>query len=232
MPQVRSRPGRRGARGRTGFLGVLMGSVAMVAVIGVLSGCAAGDPEITPLPTSSVAEQSSSSTPTPTPEPTSGAYFAPEPQSEEEAIEQATEAYEFFLATAAEVYANPSDTSPIDEIAKQSAANGVKTSAQVYLENDAEIHYDERFEVDSDRSMAVEWKLEDGTTLSFGSVQLYGCLNTSGSSGLNSDGTEVGFPEQRRAQVAALAGYDPSEGRWYIYEGKPEQGPDGGIIPC
>lgn len=217
-------PNRMTLRGRLRALSLSVASVAAVAIL--VAGCTNSDPDITPLPDPSASESTAAS---PTPSPTSGAYYAPEPTSEAEAIADATKAYEFYLATTAEIYANPSDSSRIDEIAKQGAATGVRDLAANLVETGSVFDFQDSFEINPDDSHALVMLYEDGSETPFGSAHLYGCLDGSLRTGVTVDGAPITFPEQDRVVVHVAAVYDLT-GRWFIHSEVPEGNQE--VIPC
>lgn len=216
-------PNRMTLRGRLRALSVA--SLAAVAIL--VTGCTNGDPDITPLPEPPASDATAAS---PTPTPTSGAYFAPEPTSEAQAIADATKAYEFFLATAAEIYASPSDSSGIDEIAKQGAANGVHDIAASLVEKDSVLDFNDSFELNTDDSYAIVMVYGDGTETPYGSAHLYGCLDASLRQGVTATGVPLTFPEQDRVVVHVTAAYYVDSGRWFVFSDVPEG--DEEVIPC
>ena len=215
-----------GERASKPVLGLV--SLGLAAVV-LLTACGGGEPQLTPLPSAGEAEGAAVDSPTPSP--TSGAYFAPEPTSEAQAIADATRAYEFYLATVAEVYAHPADSALIDEIARAGAAADAHKVAEVFAETSSVVSFADEFELDRSSSLVVFMRYEDGSTIPFGSATLFGCLDASAREGVSGDGKPVVFPDQRRVQVRVLAGYDVSAGRWYIYE-EEVQFKDAQVVEC
>lgn len=216
MPGIHQLVRLRGESVRLSSRVKLSASLTVALIAAVIAGCASGAPEITPLPTSPATEQSS--TPAPTPEPTSGAYFAAKPESEEEAIEQATEAYAFFLATVGEVYANPSTADRIDDIAIGSAAVAIHEAANAIAEAGADVHFADSFAVWSDQSYSEEVPGADGTTNTHGTVHLYGCLDMSSRGGTNADGSPIEQPGSSIIPVHVTTTYDAEAERWYVLD--------------
>lgn len=195
--------------------------VAVCSAVAVLTGCSQPEP-LTPIPPQSEA--------TTEPTPTSGAFSAPAPTGEKEAIDAAIGAYGSFLATLAQVYGNPTDTSPIFEIAAEPAATNAVTMASKLAEAGATADFSgTTFTPDPELSRASSITNADGNAFDYGTVELHGCLDGSARQTVYSNGRTEPLPEPLRLRVTVGVIFDIDQSRWYVASEQPEgEGP----TPC
>lgn len=180
----------------------------------VVIGCT--PPNVQPRPSESAI---AAEAPTPTPTADVGAYFGSEPQSSSEAVEVGTLVYQQYVRTYAEVYRHPADTSLIDEIATGQAAASVKEGAEVMVDDDWRVQYDDRFTVDASRSQGLPHAADDGRDMAFRTVELVGCLDLTRRSGTwGPEQAPLTFDTSQRVQISVHIEYWPSDGTFMVIE--------------
>lgn len=205
--------GHRWTRGRITLL-----SASLTAVI-ALVGCSQPEP---------IASIAASEAPSPTP--TSGPFSAPAPTSQEEAVAAGAQAYNFYLQTQAEVYANPSDSTRISEIAIDPVATNIHAFAADMAEDGITADFSgTTFALDSDRSWATDLAGADGSVTDFGQTYLFGCLNASSRVATLADGTLDSAPKPNVFLITVTLDSDASSGRWFVSS---EVAETGAPVPC
>lgn len=213
----RTSTARRSRAGRVG---------AALLSLGLLASCA--DPTLTPLP-----PQTESETATPTPTATSGAYFSEPPASADEAIDHALVAYDHLLATTAEVYANPTDTSSVASIAVGPPADEILESAATLIERGAVGDYSgTTYVVDRSATTTAPATQPDGSITEHGTVNLAGCLDTTARSLTNADGTDAPIDGPRVLLVDVTVSFDAPSSQWFVTLEGPHRDDAGHPIPC
>jgi hypothetical protein len=204
--------------GRT--LGI-MGTALVIAL--AVAGCSAPAPEATPAASSA---PSASATPTPIPTAESGAIE--EPKNAEEGIEGATEAATAYYALRTQIEVeHPADSSAIDAVAVGTAAEAVHESARKLVASGMTYAGEFTYDVTSDSYISSS-TAPDGTVYPFGTAHLVGCVDASGISATNADGSAVEMNPNSRGILNLTVVYYPAEKTWLVQDVRaPEE-----VIPC
>jgi hypothetical protein len=216
----------RARRHRNGTLSLL--GAALVAVL-LVSGCSSPAPEA-PMAASDTPSVTAIPTPPPTPTPTSTAEVGAieEPTSEDEAIEGATAAATAYYAIRTEIEVeHPADSSAIDTIAIEAAAEKVHASARKLVESGRTYTGAFSYTAAAD-SYAAPSTGADGTVYPFGSAHLVGCVDSASIIATNSDGSPVEMNPNRRGILELTVVYHPTGNAWLVQDVRaPEE-----VVPC
>jgi hypothetical protein len=195
---------------------ILGGSLLVVLLV---AGCAGPDPE--PM---TAAPSTATATTTPTAEAGEGEL----PQSEKEAIEDATDAAQTYIDIRTEIEVeHPADSSAIDGVAGGEVAADVHRIAEASLAAGTIKSGAYEFEVTT--SFASDLTAPDGSVTPFGNVSLDGCFSTEGISATNADGSPAGMSSVRRGMLQMSVNYFAAEGKWIVMAMRP---PETENVPC
>jgi hypothetical protein len=169
----------------------------------VLAGCT---PEAKPTPT-----PTASATPTPTPTPTEVAA----PQSEDEAIDAATDAVDRYLALETQIFTDPTAPQDIPAVAEGQAAERLQNFSSQMAELGGSGTGAITFEVQSAYTASLG---VNGEQVPYGQVNFTGCVDASDLELLKADGTPADQPSVRRYVIQPIAIYRATTESWVVLE--------------
>lgn len=195
---------------------VVLGSAAVLAL--VLSACASGEPDLTPLPStdaSTVAEETASVPEKPGVEDLP--LVAEPPATESAAIDWAVRATYGYIAVEGDVMNNhPDDTSELALIAKGNASDLISYYAGRLAETGNIRSGNAYYEALAERSSVAT--SGDASATRFGRVEVWGCYGSGDVTLTDADGKPLEHANIPPAPMWLLAEYDATSSIWYIVD--------------